>query len=155
MTGNYDISYFQPAAKCINMLIFGHIWLAIFRSMTILPISEAKVLRFLKRWFKCFFLMYCKSLNIFAPWPWKWGSNGPTVVYAIHKWLVLTFSKNTNASNLQIYTLVVYEGLYIMTRNDVISYFRLATNRKRLLSACQQWWRHTMPLDIFVLNCIV
>ena len=45
-----------------------------------------------------------------------------TTVYALHKWLILIFSRTTKASNSQISTEVVPEGL-------VTSYFRSAANR--------------------------
>ena len=32
--------------------------------------------------------LFCKPFYIFAHWLQKWGSVGPTVVYALHKWLI-------------------------------------------------------------------
>ena len=57
------------------------------------------------------------------------SSGEPTVVRALHKRLISIFSKSTEASNPQKYTNVVLEGLYIITGNDVINYFRSAKNR--------------------------
>ena len=33
--------------------------------------------------------VFCNLLDIFAPWPRKWGSSWPTVVFALHNWLIL------------------------------------------------------------------
>ena len=50
------------------------------------------------------------------------------MVNALHKWLVTIFWKTTQASNSQIRNEVVPKSLYIVTGNDVIGCFRLATN---------------------------
>ena len=70
--------------------------------------------------------LFCNPLDEFAPCPRKWGSSGPTVVQALHKWLNAIFSQTTEASNGQIYTDIFLEGLCIFSRYDVISYFWLA-----------------------------
>ena len=44
----------------------------------------------------------CNLLDVFAPWPRKWGSIGPAVVYAFHMWLILICSETTNASSFKI-----------------------------------------------------
>ena len=51
--------------------------------------------------------------------PWS------TCYIKLHKWLILIFWKIAEAGNSQIRTFVVPK---ILTRNDVISYFRSATN---------------------------
>ena len=56
------------------------------------------------------------------------GLNGPTVVYALHKWVISIFSKTTEDTNPQIYTILILEGIYILTGNDVINYFWSAAN---------------------------
>ena len=38
-------------------------------------------------------------------------------------WLICIFLKTTEASNLEIYTKVVPEGLYILTENSVTNYY--------------------------------
>ena len=40
--------------------------------------------------------------DMFAPWPQKWGSFGPTVVYALRKWQIFIFSESTDASSFEI-----------------------------------------------------
>ena len=49
--------------------------------------------------------------------------------------LVSVFSKLPKISNARIYNTVIPEGLYIMTGNDVISYFRSATNSPNATTA--------------------
>ena len=73
-------------------------------------------------------LFLCAALDTFASWAREWGSRGPTVVDALHKWLIQIFSKTTEAINPQVHTSVKPEGIYICTGNDVIGYFRSATN---------------------------
>ena len=60
---------------------------------------------------------------------------GPTIVYALHKWLISIFLKTTEDSNPQVYTSVILEGVYICTGNDVISYFWSAANRVHATAA--------------------
>ena len=36
--------------------------------------------------------LFCNILDIFAPWPRKCSSSGPTVVYALRRWLIAIFS---------------------------------------------------------------
>jgi len=48
------------------------------------------------------YFLLCNLLDIFAPWPRKWGSSGPTVVYALHRWLILILSATANASSCKI-----------------------------------------------------
>ena len=48
---------------------------------------------------------------------------GPTVIYALHKWLISIFSKTVDAFNQQIHIDVVPEGVYILMGNNVIGYF--------------------------------
>ena len=68
-------------------------------------------------------------LDIFAPWPRKWGSSGPVVIYALQRRLISNFSKTTEPSgNSQIYFKVVAEVFFIHTGNDVIICFWLAPN---------------------------
>ena len=69
--------------------------------------------------------------DIFASWPRKWGSSGPTVVYALQNgWF--RFCRNYDP---QVHTSVTLEGIYICTINDVISYLRLAANRVHATAA--------------------
>ena len=49
----------------------------------------------------------------------------PSSTHYINSWV--WFSRKNQASNSQIYNSVVLKGLYILTRNDVISYFALMT----------------------------
>ena len=53
---------------------------------------------------------------------------GRTVVNALHKWLITIFLKTTEASNSQIRSMVLPKSLYIVAGNDVMGYFRSATN---------------------------
>ena len=55
-------------------------------------------------------------------------ATGPTVVYALHKWLIEIFLKTTEDSNPKVYTRVIPEDIYISTRNDVMGCFRSAKN---------------------------
>ena len=48
---------------------------------------------------------------------------GNRVVHALHKLLISNFSKTTEDNNPQIYSSVILKGVYILTGNDVISYF--------------------------------
>ena len=77
------------------------------------------------------FFLLRNTLDIFAPWPRKWGSSGPLVVYLLHKWLISIFSKTSEDSNTQIFKSIIPEHIYIATGNDVIViiYFRSAANR--------------------------
>ena len=59
----------------------------------------------------------------------KWGSGGPTVVYALHKGLIVIFSETTNANSFKIEHDKALDSLYIYTGNDVTRYFRSAENR--------------------------
>ena len=68
------------------------------------------------------------ALDILVSWPRKWGSRGPTVIYASHKWLILIFSKTIEAINPQGNRSVPQEGIYNCIRNDVISYLQSAAN---------------------------
>ena len=47
---------------------------------------------------------------------------------SLHRWLTTTFRKTTEASNSQIRIMVFPESLYVVTGNDIIIYFRSATN---------------------------
>ena len=64
--------------------------------------------------------LFCNLLDIFAAWPRKWGSSGPTVVYALHKLLILICSETANASSVKIYHDIVLDSLYIPPRNDEV-----------------------------------
>ena len=44
----------------------------------------------------------CNISDIFARWVRKWGSSSPTVVYALRKWLILSFSESINVSSYNI-----------------------------------------------------
>ena len=46
-----------------------------------------------ERVFQVLHFLWCKPLNILAPFHWKWGSSGPTVVCELHMWLISVFSK--------------------------------------------------------------
>ena len=53
---------------------------------------------------------------------------GPKGTYALHRWLISILWKAAEASRSEIRNMVVPKGLYVVTRNDVIGYFRSATN---------------------------
>ena len=65
----------------------------------------------------------------------KMGTDGRTVVNALNKWLVTIFWKTSEASNSQIFSMVVLKTVYIVTGNDVIGYFRSATDRANATGA--------------------
>ena len=46
-----------------------------------------KVFTVLETVIKGLHLFLCNLLDIFTPWPRKWGSSGPTVVHELRKWL--------------------------------------------------------------------
>ena len=71
------------------------------------------------------FLLLCKSFLLLDP---KVGPKGRTVVNASHKWLIPIFWKTAKVRNSQIRSMVVPKSLYIVAGNDVIGYFRSATN---------------------------
>ena len=76
--------------------------------------------------------LLCNTFDIFAPWPRKWSSNWPNVVYTLHKWLISIFLQTIEASNPQLYTDICLEGfciLCVFTANEIVSYFRSAANR--------------------------
>ena len=66
--------------------------------------------------------LFCNPSDIFTPWHRKWDSNGPTVVYGLHK------SQTTQASNAQIYTDKFLEGICNFAGYDVIINFWSAAN---------------------------
>ena len=72
--------------------------------------------------------LYCNPLDIFASWLRKCDQIRPTVVYALHKSLILVFLKTTEASNPQIYTNVILDCFYTLTGSYVISHFCSAIN---------------------------
>ena len=51
----------------------------------------------------------------------KWDSGGPTIVFALHPWLISIFSKTTEANKFKVYQLVALDSVYISTTNDVTS----------------------------------
>ena len=57
--------------------------------------------------------LLCSPLDISAAQPQKWGSCGLAIVYALHEWLISIFLKIAETNNLQIYTGIVLEDLYI------------------------------------------
>ena len=58
----------------------------------------------------------CNPLHIFASLSRKCGFSGPTVAYALSVWMTNFISKITEASNPRM-------NVYIIIRNDVMSYF--------------------------------
>ena len=62
------------------------------------------------------FLLCYKPIKHFCSLAPKMG-----LKWTLRKWLVLIFSKTTEAINPQVDTNVVPEGLYILTGNDIIS----------------------------------
>ena len=134
-TGNGVITYFRSASNRINVTSF---WVILGRdfSMSVQSIAERLVYSFGKGDWRASPL-FCDAFEIFASWPRKWGSRGPNVVYALHRWLLQVFSKTTEDSNPQVHTSVKPKGINIYTvgLNDVISYFRLAANCVHAIAA--------------------
>ena len=64
--------------------------------------SDKKRFTVLETVIQALHFLSCNLVDIFARWPRKWGSSGPTVVYALHKWLILIFLETTNASRFKI-----------------------------------------------------
>ena len=53
-------------------------------------------------------------LTFFALWPRKWGSSGPTVIYALHRWLMIP---NTVSLNLKMWLIWSCIGHWITSNN--------------------------------------
>ena len=73
-----------------------------FGSRFIEPISN-RMFAALERTIQVLHSLLWKPLYTFAHGPQKCGKNGPTVVYALHKWRISIFSKTPEASNSHIY----------------------------------------------------
>ena len=71
-------------------------------SLTVQPILKRFTV--LESVIQALYFFLCKLLDIFATWPRKWGSDGPTVVYPypLHKWLILICSEIAKASSFKI-----------------------------------------------------
>ena len=58
----------------------------------------------------------------------KWGSSGPTIIYALRNWLILICSETANASSFKNLHEIALDSLFMSTGNHVTSYFWSAEN---------------------------
>ena len=72
-------------------------------------------------------LLFCNLLDIFAPWPRKLGSSGPTVLHALRKWLVSFPARDVILTAVVIfgcsdYTLSLFmmAGVVLLSRSTVM-----------------------------------
>ena len=81
-------------------------------------------------------LLLCDALlDIFASWPRKLYSRGPTVVYALGLTCMADLDFVENCAGSHRLKSVTPEGIHISTGNDVISYFHSAANRVHATAA--------------------
>ena len=98
VTRNNVTSYFRSAANRNVVSCSGRHF-----SITVQPIlTKSTVLETAIQVLHCF----CFTLpDVFSPWLRKWGSNGPTVAYALCKWRILIFAESTHAGSSKMTSL--------------------------------------------------
>ena len=123
------------------------------------PIFGVKMFTVLETVIHGLHFLLCNLLDIFAPWPRKWGSSGPCVVYTLPN--VMHFANGWFWFSRKLLTIVASKlknalppSLYIFAGKDATNYFRSQANRiiviifRRVWVAISRQWFNRFPKNL-------